>query len=153
MLKEAERQATPEARYRGLLFIWVAQFMSLAMFLLMTRLVEIPFKGGADNLLQWSFGVLSGAAVTLSFPLKFKLLQRAINEQRPDYVTTAYVIAFALCELPALLGLAEHFIRGVPNYLLFILTAAGFLLHFPRRQHLLAASTGRAAQDIKSTMR
>ncbi len=151
MANEAQAQATPEARYRGLLFIWLGQFVSLVAFLAMTWFSQVPVRG-ANSTLQWVFGVLSGAAVTLSFPLKFKLRQRAIAEQRPDYVTTAYVFAFALCELSAIFGLVEYFIRGVPNYLLFILAAVGFLLHFPRRQHLLAASAGHTSPDIKSTM-
>ena len=155
MLKEAERPATPEARYRGLLLIWVMQLGSLAIFFALTRLVAVSPRatGGGGDFTRWLFGLLAGMALALSFVIKFRLLRRAVAEQRPDYVTTAHVLAYALCEAPALLALVEYLVSGVPNYLLFMLAAVGLLLHFPRRSYLYAASAGGAAQEVKSTLR
>ena len=154
MLKEAERQATPEARYRGLLLIWVMQLGSLAIFFAVTRLVAVsPRATGGSDFTRWLYGLLAGMTLTLSFVLKFRLLRRAVAEQRLDYVTTAHVLAYALCEAPALLALVEYLVSGVPNYLLFMLAAVGLLLHFPRRSYLYAASAGGVAQEVKSTLR
>jgi hypothetical protein len=51
------------------------------------------------------------------------------------------VIACAICEVSALLGLVEFFIVGNREYyLLLVLAAGGIALHFPRRSHLEAAS-------------
>ena len=151
MLKEADRQATPEARYRGLLFIWVGQLTALAFLFAFTRFVAVERRG--DEALRGQiFLALGGAAFALSFVLKRILRRRAVVVQRPDYVTTAYVLAFALSELPAILGLMNYFLSGDPLTLLFLLAAAGLLLHFPRRQHLVAASPVGATSDIKSTM-
>ena len=154
MLKEAERQATPEARYRGLLLIWTMQLVSLAVLFALTRLVAVqPSATGGGDLTRWLLGLVAGMALALSFVIKFRLLRRAVAEQRPDYVTTAYVLAYALCEAPALVALVEYLVSGVPNYLLFMLAAVGLLLHFPRRSYLYAASAGGAAQEVKSTLR
>lgn len=143
MMNPTPKQATAGARQRGLLIIWFGQFTALALFFVITRLVPVPVSAGYDNL-RWLFGVFGGATFALSFMLKRILLQRAIEQQRPDYITTAYVIAFALCELAAIFALVNYFISGVPLYLLFILAAVGLLFHFPRRTPFEAlAPTGR----------
>jgi hypothetical protein len=72
----------------------------------------------------------------LSFVVKAKLLAQSAVQNRPDLATTAYVLAFALCEASALFGLVAHFTTGArASYYFFIPAALGFLLHFPRRQH------------------
>ena len=56
-------------------------------------------------------------------------------------VQKALVIACAMCEAGALLGLVEYFIVGTREYyLLLVVAAGGIALHFPRRSQLEAAS-------------
>jgi lipopolysaccharide export LptBFGC system permease protein LptF len=141
-MSQTATQATVAARHRGLLIIWVAQFIALGIFFALTRLVAVPYSPENDKLRSMIFGALGGATLTLSFIIKYKLLRQAVEQQRPDYVTTAYVLAFALCEAAAIFGLVNYFLSGVPMYLLFILAAVGLLLHFPRRDHLAAVATG-----------
>ena len=72
-----------------------------------------------------------------SFLVKSKLLARAINEQQLQLVQPAYVLALAMCEVPALLGMLVFFTTANRNYyVLMIIAAIGQLLHFPRREHL-----------------
>ena len=133
------RPAKPlgEARRRGLLLIWGAQLMSLVILLLITRLVEIPAEAGDDNsVLLLVLGLTGVTAFGLSFAVRAKLLSQSVVQNRPDLATTAYVLAFALCESPALFGLVAHFVTGAPESLYFFIPAAlGLLLHFPRREH------------------
>ena len=140
------------ARYRGLLVIWAMQFVTLVVFVALTRFVEVAARPGDDALRFQLFDVLGGAAFALSFVLKHILLKRARVTQRPDVATTAYVVAFPLCELAAIFGLINYFISGVPIVLLFVLAAVGLLLHFPRRAHIEATTPGRTTQTFNSTM-
>jgi hypothetical protein len=56
-------------------------------------------------------------------------------------VQVAYVVAFAFCEASALLGLVDHYLTGSNYYRLgFALGLLGIILHFPRKNYLLAAS-------------
>ena len=57
------------------------------------------------------------------------------------------MIACAMCEVSALLGLLEHFVTTNRDYyLLFLLAAAGTAFHFPSRRQLEAASYQNPAQ-------
>jgi hypothetical protein len=65
-------------------------------------------------------------------------------------VQPAMVVACAMCEVSALLGVMERFVIGSgEHFLLFLIAAVGIALHFPRRDQLLAATwkdqQGRAA--------
>lgn len=146
-------QAKPAARYRGLLVIWAAQFVTLIVFFALTRIIEVAARPNDDALRFQLFDVLGGASLALSFVVKRMLLRRAVVTQRPDVTTTAYVIAFALCELAAIMGLVNYLISGVPIVLLFVLAAVGLLLHFPRRAHIEAATPGATTQGFNSTLR
>ena len=152
MMNPTPTQAKVTARCRGLLVIWGAQFVSLALFVALTRIVQIEARPGDDVLLYQIFGALGGAGLALSFVLKYMLLKRAAATQRPDVATTAYVAAFALCELAAIFGLVNYFISGVPIVLLFVLAAIGLLFHFPRRAHIEAATPGDTTQTFNSTI-
>ena len=133
------RPAKPlgRARQRGLLLIWGAQLMSLVLFLLITRFVEVPPREGDDNsVVLLVLGLTGLTAFGLSFVAKAKLLAQSAVQNRPDLATTAYVVAFALCESCALFGLVAYFVTGARQSLLFFIPAAlGLLLHFPRARH------------------
>ena len=146
------REAKVNARSRGLLVIWAGQFVSLVLFVALTRIVEVAARPEDDVFLYQIFGALGGAGLALSFVLKYMLLKRAAATQRPDVATTAYVVAFALCELVAIFELVNYFISGVSKGVLFALAALGLLLHFPRRTHIEAATPGDTAQTSYGTM-
>src|SRR6266850_2155723 len=85
--------------------------------------------------------------VIVSFAVKGKLFERSVERQDVGLVQKGLVIACAMCEVSALLGLLEHFIIGNREYyLLFLLAAAGTAFHFPRRSQLEAASYKDPAQ-------
>jgi len=118
------------------MLIWGAQLMSLVIFLLITRLVEVPPRDGDNSVLLLALGLTALMAFGLSFPVRSKLLAQSAVQNRPDLATTAYVLAFALCESCALFGLVFHFVTGARASLYFFIPAVvGLLLHFPRREH------------------
>lgn len=76
-----------------------------------------------------------------SFAIKNILLTRAVDQQQAQLVQQGYIVAWALTEVAALLGLLDFFLsRNRYYYVLFVIGAAGMLLHFPRREHVINAS-------------
>jgi hypothetical protein len=73
--------------------------------------------------------------------IKKKFLDRSVVNQDVGMVQRGMIIACALCEVCALLGLLGHFLAGNREfYFLFLLSAFGMALHFPRRSQLEAAT-------------
>jgi hypothetical protein len=132
-------QPNIEMRHRTILILWFAIIMSVLMFLVLVQFTPISETGD----LRLSL-ILNGVAIVplgMSFLLKQRLLTQAVTDQRLDLVQVAYVLAFALCEMAALLGLVDHFLSGSRYYYIGFLSAGlGLLLHFPRKQHLLDAA-------------
>jgi len=154
MMNPTPMQTKAGARYRGLIIIWCGLLLAIFIYITLTWLIKIAYQPGNDALRFQFFDVLGGATFALSFVAKYLLLRRARATQRADVVTTAYVVAFALCELTAIVGLLNYFLSGVPIFLLFALAIIGMLLHFPRRTYFeTIAAPAPSDQNINSTMR
>lgn len=129
-----------EKRHRALLVMWAAMLLSLGLYAALAVLWR-PRGGTANDALALVLVGVGGALALASFLVKQRLLSRAVAEQRPEVVTNAYVVGLALCEAAGVLGLASAFAAGGGFfYLLFVVAGAGLLLHFPRRDDLLAAA-------------
>ena len=132
-------QPNIEMRYRTILILWFAIVMSVLMFLVLTQLT--PNRGNGDLKLSLILNSAGIVPLGMSFLLKQRILQQAVAKQRLDLVQVAYVLAFALCEMPAVLGLMDHFLTGLSYYYIgFVFAGLGLMVHFPRKQHLLDAS-------------
>jgi glucan phosphoethanolaminetransferase (alkaline phosphatase superfamily) len=132
-------QASIDARYRAILILWAAISMSIMSFLFVINLV--PAQTAPNSRLSLALNLAGIAPVALSFILKIKLLQQSIEMNRIELVQIAYVLAVALCEMSALLGLMDHFLTGSNYYPVgFAFGLLGILLHFPQKKYLLAAS-------------
>ena len=134
-----------ETRYRNMLILWFALLMSVVMFFVFTIVAApAPFDRDRDaptGVIVFALAGVGSFLVVLSFAVKRKMLQRSVEKQEPMLVQQAVVVACAMCEVGALLGTFEKFAIGSgDHYLLFLVSAIGIALHFPRRDHLLAAS-------------
>jgi hypothetical protein len=131
-------------RYQTMLILWFALLMSIVIYFVFLQFAAPPFPDQRQNppnsLLIVGINALGAALVVASFVVKRKLLERSIEKQDPFLVQKAMVIACAMCEVSALLGLLERFIGIREYYLLFTLAAAGDLFQLPRRSQLEAAS-------------
>ena len=126
-------------RYQTLLVLWFALFMSVVMYFVFSLVVPLTTDPGnpPNPTLVISLMVLGFLLVLLSFVVKSKLLERSVEKQNPAFVQKALVVACALCEASALLGLMERFLIGYRYYyFLFLFSAAGIALHLPRRNQL-----------------
>jgi hypothetical protein len=152
-MNESPVRVTPEARRRGLLLIWGAQLMSLALLFFLTYVVRPEANADGNHTLAWALGAVGFSTFLLSFLVKRKLLAQAVEKRRADLSTTAYVLAFAMCELTAILGFVAYIITGL-SYALhsFIIAAAGLLLHFPVRGALDGIEASQdAGADLNQT--
>jgi multisubunit Na+/H+ antiporter MnhG subunit len=130
-----------EPRMRTMRTIWSAMLMSIGFYYAFTFFAKRPENVEPNSTL---FLVLVGIAVStvlLSFPVKNKLITQAIEQQHVPLVQQAYIVAWALSEVPALLGLLDFYLTGNRYfYVLFLIAVFAQLLHFPRREHVINAS-------------
>ena len=129
-------QMTIEARMRTVRILWLALFLSIGMYYLFTLFRGRPENLPTNDMLSLALLIGGVAAVLVSFLIKKKLVSQAIEQRQAQNVQQAYLVAWVICEMTALLGLIDFFVTSHPHYyLLFILAALGDLLHFPRREH------------------
>ena len=140
-LDQNDAQATVAVRLRTLLILWCAIFLSIPVYYVFSVVTAAPVgdanQNGTLTIILTAAGLLS---VVVSHIVKQKYLNQAVARQSIALVHVGYVVGFAVTEVAALLGLLDHFVTGNRYYyVLFIIAAMGMALHFPRRDHLLAA--------------
>jgi len=127
-------------RYQTMITLWFALLTSVVMYFVVSQLAP-PATAPPNSMLTFTLTAIGTFLVVLSFVIKQKLLRRSVDEQDISLVQKALVIACAICEAAAVLGLVERFaVSGRDYLLLFVIAAAGIALHFPRRSQLEAAS-------------
>jgi hypothetical protein len=140
MNNQASIERKIQAFYRVLLIIWAAQMMALAVFFLLALFVFRSQETG-DLTMFWMLAALSIILVAVSFVVKQKFFAQAIEKQNIAAIQQGQIVAIALCEAAALFGLLARAITGTRYfYLPMAVAALGLLLHFPRREALMAAS-------------
>lgn len=129
-----------EARIRTTRILWIALLLSIGNFFVLTILKSSEDVTPNPTLSLILLGI--GISTTLiSFLIRNMLLTRAVNQQQPPLVQQAYVTGWAINEVAALLGVADHFVTGHRHYyILLVISALGLLLQFPRREHVLNAA-------------
>lgn len=132
--------ATLETRYRTLMILWSALFISIGMFFVVAVFIGPRTEPIENRMLSLVFLAVGTLAVIASRVAKHRLMEQAVAKQDVALVQTGLVVAAALSEVAAMLGLMDSMLTGNRYfYLLFIIAVIGTLLNFPRRDHLLAA--------------
>jgi len=131
-------------RYQSMLILWFALLMSVIMYFVFVQIAAPPIANAENTTkspLIIGLTALGAGFVLISFVVKRKLIEQSVEKQDLGLVQKGMIVALALCEVSAMLGLLERFAFGHRQYyLLFIFAAAGVLFHFPRRSQLEAAS-------------
>ncbi len=137
-----------------MLVIWAALVMSQFMFVIiifLTRpqLFSFDFSQpitGNSGVMVLGFAAAAVTAVLFSFAFRKRLNERAVAAQDTALVQSGLIIALALCEASSLFGLTLAFAFDYQYFFLWIgLGVLGMLLHFPKRDELLAASMPKPA--------
>jgi F0F1-type ATP synthase membrane subunit c/vacuolar-type H+-ATPase subunit K len=140
MQNPAHIEARVEARHRTLLFLWFGILMSMSLFLGLTMFV--PNQNPEPNsTLSFVFIGLAFMGVMGSILIKRRVVQSAIEKRDSAMLQTGYILGFALCESAALWGVIDHFVAGSRYYYFsFVLGLLGMLKHFPKKDHVRAAT-------------
>jgi hypothetical protein len=138
-----------EGHYRMLTVVWIALLFSqllllIVIFFAKPEAFRFDFSKsllGESPIVTVMFALLAVSNLVLSFVLSRKYLNQAIAEQKPALVQTAMIIACALCEAISLFGVVMAFAFSYQYFFLwFALGILGTILHFPKRDNLIAAS-------------
>jgi hypothetical protein len=134
-----------DKRFQSQLILWLALLMSVVLYFLVAHFaapaVDYEPRNSTTRVLVVALTVAAILIVAASFFMRRTLLARSIERQQINLVSQANIVAYAMCEVSALLGVLECFVIGYPNYyFLMLLAAIGIAAQFPRREHLTAAS-------------
>lgn len=130
-----------EQRMRTVRIVWMALLVNIGLFYFLTRAAGRPENIEPNDTLSLTLLAAGVSTVLVSFLVKSKLIGRAIEQRQVQQVQQGYIVAWAMSEVAALLGLLDFFITSDPYfYALFIIAALGELFHFPRREHFENAS-------------
>lgn len=138
-----------EQNYKTLAIIWFALLASQIMFLVVIyfakpEVFRFDFSKpllGDNAAIVLAFAFLAVTNFALSFIMKRRSFQQAVEKQQIAYVQTGLIIACAFCEAISLLGLVLAFAFAYQYFFAwFALGILGIILHFPRRDDVAAAS-------------
>ena len=136
------KEANIDQRLRTLRILWFAMLSNVAIFFLFISFAFEPSNANvSNNTLSIALLVVGITLVIVSFLMKQKMLQLSVAQQKVDMVQTAFVLAWAISEAAALLGILDRFLTGNPYYfILLAISFVGIALNIPKRDHLLAAT-------------
>ena len=121
--------------------IWIAMLMSIGFYYAFTFFAKRPENVEPNSTLFLVLVAIAVSTTLISFPIKNKLISQAIEQQHVPLVQQSYIVAWALSEIPALLGLLDFFLTGNRYfYVLFLIAVFAQFLHFPKREHVINAS-------------
>lgn len=130
-----------EQRMRTVRILWLVLIFNIGLFYFLTRVADRPQNIEPNNTLSLALLAVGVSSVLISFLVKSRIISRAVEQRQVQQVQQGYVVAWAMCEVAALLGLVDFFVTSDPYfYVLFIIGAAADLFHFPRREHFENAS-------------
>jgi len=126
---------TVEVRVRSIRILWFAMLLSVGLYYVFGFINGRPKHLTANPSLSLTLLGVGVSTTLISFLIKAKLLTKAVEQQNLGMVQQAYIVAFAIAEVAALLGLLDFFTTNDRYYyVLFIIAVCGMLLHFPRRE-------------------
>lgn len=135
--------------YQTLVIIWFAMLMSQIILLVVVyfakpEVYKFDFNKpilGENAPLVIAFAVIALTNVVFSFVLKKRSFQQAVEKQQIGLVQTGLILAYAFCEATSLLGIVLAFAFSYQYFFAwFALGIIGIILHFPRRDDVIAAS-------------
>ena len=103
-------QQDVEVRIRSMRMIWIAMLMSIAFYYAFTFIAKRPETVEPNSTLFLVLVAIGLSTTFISFPIKNKLINQAVAQQHVPLVQQSYILAWAMSEIPALLGLVYYFL-------------------------------------------
>ena len=139
-VNQNELQQQIELRMRTMRTLWIAMLLSVGAYFVLTLFLHRSEHASPNGSLSLIVAVISFSAILISLPLKSRLLNRAVEQRQVSLVQQAYILAWAVTEVAALMGLLDFVATNDRYYYIFFLVAAlGQLVHFPQREHVTNA--------------
>lgn len=130
-----------ELQLRTTRVLWLGSLFSYVAFYIVTIFNPRPEDLEPNNTLFLVFVAIALTTTLASFVVKQRFFKQAEEKQQVELVRQGFIIATAITEVGALLGVLDYFRSGNRYYyLLFIIAACGQLLHYPRRDPFLHAT-------------
>ena len=107
-------EASVAVRYRTLLTLRIGMMMSIVIWFVLTRWLEV--RNPENPQLGLLLICFSFVPMSSSFLVKQVLVGKAIDRQDPRSLQPAYVVAWALCEIAASLRLLARFAASSAHY-------------------------------------
>lgn len=127
-----------EVRLRSMRMLWMSLILSIGGYFVLTLFAHRSDSVEANSMLSVILVIVAASTTLVSFLIKSKLLAKAVDAGQ---VQQAYIVAWAVTEAGALMGVLDYFLTTDRYYYaLFLMAAVGQLLHFPRSEHVINAS-------------
>ena len=135
-------QENVELLIRKMRLLWLGSLVSLAVFCGFIYFMAPP-RGDAEpnDTLFLVFVAVGLSAMLVSFVVKKRFFAKAEEQQQVELVQQGFIVAVAIAEVASVLGVIDYFVTGDRfYYVLFLISACGQLLHYPRREPFLHAT-------------
>ena len=130
-----------ELRIRTMRTLWMALLASIGGYFVLTIFAKRSEDITPNPTLSLILLVVGISTTLIAFLIKNRLLARAVDQQQVPLVQQAYVVGWAVNEVAALLGVIDFFVAGHRHYyILFLISACGLLLQFPKRESVVNAA-------------
>jgi hypothetical protein len=131
----------PEKRHLTLIIIWGVILTNVFVLFALANLIGPDLSRLSEsNTLSFVLAAIGTFVSIASYFFRKKMLARAAEQQRPESVSSAYIVAFAMCEVAALCGFILRYLTSERSYyLLFIIAVFGLVLNLPKRDDIVNA--------------
>ena len=128
-------------RMRTMRILWLALMISVVQFFVMFAVLTTrPADTKENNVLSLALVIVGMSMTIASILVRQKIVSQAIAQKSVAMVQQAYIVAWALCEASALMGLLDFFITANRFYYVpYVIALLGDLINFPRKGDVEAA--------------
>ena len=120
--------------HQFLVMFWLVLFASTGVYYSLTTILK-PGKIDPNSPLVLPLLAFAVLVALMSLYLRARFGVRENQPRSIAMLKAAYIVSLVFDEIPALLGLMSFLLSGWPRYwVFFLISAAGFVLNFPRRE-------------------
>ena len=124
---------TPDQTRNFLIIMWVGMVSTLPLYYFITTVIK-PAQSDPNSPLIVPMLAAAVLLLLLSFYVKARFGAREGQARSLGAARTAYILSLVCTEIPALLGIIIYVLTGWPkNWVLFLISAIGYVLNFPKR--------------------
>lgn len=144
-MQPTNSQTNVELRLRTMRTLWIAMLLTIGGYYVLTIFMNRSENVTPNPVLSLVLLCVGLVITLISFPIKNRLVSKAVEKQQVGLVQQGYIVGWALTEVAGLLGLFDFFVTGHRHYyVLLIIAALGTLLQYPRREAVENAAFKRA---------